>query len=304
MGSQKDSRVQLVVIFCLMAAVLFVTVFRHPSPTLNDLDVEVSHNSHMGKSSASFAPASARHVLSNQTEVWKARHPYANLLPVEHLQTNALKKWTKDGFRALYLPADLEKRLDTFYHTNLPTAEAEEERMHSGFIWADPGVRGSAQGPLVVDMHLLNRDPTLYNDVVAHVKAVLEAWTGELGLTHRALFGIREYRRGSILKQHVDRYRTHVLSCIVHVGQRGMDAPWPLQVYAHGDQKPRNVLMGNGYPNLVMYESATLVHGREDPLRGDGYANIFVHFSPAGWDQYADREVHQVALAHGIADPE
>ena len=36
--------------------------------------------------------------------------------------------------------------------------------------------------------------------------------------------------------------------------------------------------------DLLLYESARLLHGRPSPLDGESYANIFVHYMPkTGW---------------------
>ena len=34
---------------------------------------------------------------------------------------------------------------------------------------------------------------------------------------------------------------------------------------------------------MVWYESARLLHGRPEPLAGDYYDNLFIHFSPTHW---------------------
>ena len=47
----------------------------------------------------------------------------------------------------------------------------------------------------------------------------LEAWSG-VKLKHSAVYGIRVYRRGSYLGQHVDIAETHVISAIVNVAQK------------------------------------------------------------------------------------
>ena len=33
---------------------------------------------------------------------------------------------------------------------------------------------------------------------------------------------------------------------------------------------------------MVLYESGSLMHGRPFPLKGNFYANIFIHFEPVG----------------------
>ena len=46
----------------------------------------------------------------------------------------------------------------------------------------------------------------------------MEAWSGT-ALKSTAIYGIRVYRRGSILFNHVDRFGSHVVSAAINVGQ-------------------------------------------------------------------------------------
>ena len=47
----------------------------------------------------------------------------------------------------------------------------------------------------------------------------MERWSGKQ-LKHSAIYGIRVYRRGSMLHNHVDRSDTHIISAIVNVAQQ------------------------------------------------------------------------------------
>jgi prolyl 4-hydroxylase len=51
----------------------------------------------------------------------------------------------------------------------------------------------------------------------------------------------------------------------------------PLEVYGH-DGKATNVTMLPG--DMVLYESHSVIHGRPFPMKGNFYANVFVHFEP------------------------
>jgi len=67
-------------------------------------------------------------------------------------------------------------------------------------------------------------------------------------------------------------------SSTVNVDQ-DVDEPWPLEVYGH-DGKATNVTMEPG--DMVLYESHSVIHGRPFPLKGNYYANVFIHFEPVG----------------------
>lgn len=131
----------------------------------------------------------------------------------------------------------------------------------------DPTRKGGGQG--IKDM--------IWNGL----KPTLSEWVGGEQLMPTSLYGIRLYRRGAILSTHVDRLPL-VTSAIIQVAQEGMDEPWPIEVYSH-DGKAYNFTMQPG--EMVLYESHTVLHGRPFPLKGDLYANIFVHFKPIRHDQ-------------------
>lgn len=98
---------------------------------------------------------------------------------------------------------------------------------------------------------------------------------GELILT--SIYGIRRYTNGSILRMHVDTANTHVVSAIINVNQENMKEDWPLLILDH-DNNEHWISMEPG--DLVLYESAKLLHGRPTTMNGDAYDNIFIHYMP------------------------
>lgn len=112
--------------------------------------------------------------------------------------------------------------------------------------------------------------------VSKELQPVLEEWSG-VPLEFTALYGFRLYHNNSRLANHVDRPDTHIISAIINVDQ-SVDEPWPLYMKAN-DGSVKAVYMEPG--DLVLYESATCAHGRPNPLKGDYYANFFLHYKPA-----------------------
>lgn len=106
------------------------------------------------------------------------------------------------------------------------------------------------------------------------LKPVLEAWTGQR-LKPTSLYGIRIYGEDAILAPHLDRLPL-VSSAIMQIDQ-DVDDPWPIEVIGH-DGRAYNVTLAPG--EVALYESSTIVHGRPYPLRGNFFANVFVHFIP------------------------
>ena len=94
------------------------------------------------------------------------------------------------------------------------------------------------------------------------VKQVLESWCG-VPLTPTSMYGIRVYRKGSILASHVDRLPL-VISAILNVAQdQDAGEDWPLEVIGH-DGKAVNLTLQPG--EMILYESHSIIHGRPYPL--------------------------------------
>ena len=55
-----------------------------------------------------------------------------------------------------------------------------------------------------------------------------------------------------------------------------VEKAWPLLVISHNDKKEK-IYLDPG--EMLIYESARIPHGRQYPLNGEYYDNIFVHFS-------------------------
>ena len=64
----------------------------------------------------------------------------------------------------------------------------------------------------------------------------------------------------------------------MNIGQYGMDEAWPLQIYDLHSGEMTNVTMEPG--ELLFYESAKCLHGREVPLQGDAFVSLFAHYRP------------------------
>jgi hypothetical protein len=196
-------------------------------------------------------------------------------------QPGLVRALTPEGFQRRPIPPKLFGRLRLFYDT-------ERARGSKGVKpeWEKGGPR------LIVDPEDSGRVSTavvtlsmyLRDEIVQTLRQELGEWADvpPSSLIKSAVYGIREYSRGVVLKRHVDRVQSHVLSAILNIAQRGMDSHWCLTINDHdGVEHQVNLLPGE----MLLYESAALVHGRPYPLDGEAYANAFVHFRPeSGWD--------------------
>ena len=181
-----------------------------------------------------------------------------------------LPRYTSKGYEVRKIPRDIYNALNSFY--NLGKAMKSKE------LW----IKGDAvlnQDDSPCDMVQLSENiKTMITNAMQHV---LEKWC-KCSLAVTAIYGIRIYNSGSVLRHHLDRVETHVISAILQVAQGdsgsvGERTGWPLELIT-SDGKRLNVSLDPG--DMVLYESATLIHGRPYAFTGKSFANVFVHFKP------------------------
>lgn len=112
-------------------------------------------------------------------------------------------------------------------------------------------------------------------------------WAFSAEIEQTDLYGMRQYTSGARLLTHVDRINTHAVSLIVNVAQGNVTAPWTVEVYDHANRL-HEVVMEPG--DIVYYESAKALHGRNTPLAGGFYTNLFTHYRPTGDPHWYEKE--------------
>lgn len=189
-------------------------------------------------------------------------------------QPAGIVNYTELGFAKVHAPDDLVKMLTHFWTINYRSLQnIPNETWARGNTYTN---HWYAPTKMLQMEELRGGGEPLRSKVWDTSKEVLERWTG-LELSPSSLYGVRVYTEGSILAPHVDRMPL-VISAIVNVAQ-DVDENWPLEVIGH-DGKAYNITMLPG--EMILYESASVIHGRPFPLRGRYYANVFVHFEPLG----------------------
>lgn len=129
-----------------------------------------------------------------------------------------------------------------------------------------------------LDIHTAPKE--LVSDIEQELKTILTKWIEyKTELVHVATYGVRNYLRGSSLGNHYDKPQSHIVSAIVHLGDTS-DKPWELYIEDH-TFRPHGITME--YGDIVVYESATCLHGRPTPFEGDSFQNMYVHFKPVRW---------------------
>jgi len=103
-------------------------------------------------------------------------------------------------------------------------------------------------------------------------------------LTPTAVYGIRSYNKGATLTTHRDKIETHHISSIVIVDKdlacgcnktKGVENDWALDIQDHeGNWHKVYAEIGD----IILYESATMEHGRKDPFKGNYFRNFYVHY--------------------------
>ncbi|XP_023323633.1 uncharacterized protein LOC111697758 [Eurytemora carolleeae] len=110
------------------------------------------------------------------------------------------------------------------------------------------------------------------------LRPIVEEWS-ETKLEFSETYGVRRYKHGARLALHVDKIETHIISVILNLSQN-VSTPWDLFIL-NSDREVNRILLHPG--EMILFESARLPHGRQDPLDGESYDNLFLHFRPVGW---------------------
>ena len=120
------------------------------------------------------------------------------------------------------------------------------------------------------------------------LRLLVEAWAGE-PLEQTDMYGLRQYEAGARLLTHVDREATHAVSLIVNIAQGNLTQPWPVEILDHANRL-HEVVMKPG--DVVYYESAKCLHGRNRPLMGENayYVNLFTHYRPVGDPEWFEKD--------------
>jgi len=205
---------------------------------------------------------------------------YREMTQQEQITRDKCPKFSKKGYKVGKLSPTLKKRLLDLWNTKNHLKTPEE--VPHNVIW---GTKTSGK-ELINHLDISKHDPVLEKDLENYVKDQLMKWANTEQLIHTATYGIREYKRGSTLKVHCDRYDTHVLSAILHI-KHEQEEPWSLSVWDHDNNKEEVYLNDN--QDLVLYESVSVMHGRPNPFRGDSYVNIFIHFTLPNWKEDMDK---------------
>lgn len=181
------------------------------------------------------------------------------------LQAQIVPPLTPMGFQKVPIPTDVYAELRHAYETRQREMRIDEPVNIIAFV--------EGKRPTLLPNDKLN------NDIMARLRPLHEQWAN-VDLVPSVAFGLRTYYNGSILRPHVDKVESHLVSSILHFGD-SLDAPWPLVILDH-EYKEHAVNLEPG--EMVFYESARAMHSRPTPMNGTYYVSLFLHYRPAkGW---------------------
>eukprot|EP00041_Stephanoeca_diplocostata_P006068 m.74220 g.74220 ORF g.74220 m.74220 type:complete len:292 (-) comp16157_c0_seq1:356-1231(-) len=194
---------------------------------------------------------------------------------LSHLQFHMIPNFTEVGFEKTRIPGDVLDVLNRSLQQGLQAHDSGQTLTSDSYVNI---LDSHGEGALFLNTQVDN-----YR-ILETLRPMHEEWAG-VPLEKQFAFGIRIYRDGNILKKHVDRVESHVISSILHI-DHDTNEPWPLTIQDNTGE-PHEVLLEPGA--MLFYESARLMHWRPGKLNGRYYASIFLHYRPVSWDLTASK---------------
>jgi len=180
-----------------------------------------------------------------------------------------IRNYTKEGIAISEIPPQLLERLSEYYRANKDNDSRITREEPNPYL-----NKGDLEAPAA---EVIAMTDELREYIHQGLKPALEEWSGQ-ALEPTAIYGIRRYLEGARLEPHYDWADTHVISAILCLDQNeGQE--WPLQIDDNYYRR-HQVLMKPG--DMLLYESARLLHGRPTPLEGEYHCNLYVHYRPVG----------------------
>lgn len=180
-------------------------------------------------------------------------------------------KFTTSGFKVMKCPSEVWNMVLDSYEL-LKESKVKEE-------W--PGMEEFIKGgDNPVDILSFEKLPSIKSMIHNQLLPIHEEFCGEK-LEPSFLYGIRSYNKGATLKNHTDRIETHHISSIIVVDKDlGGQKDWPLDFQDHNGVWHK-IYAEPG--DIILYESAKCLHGREETFEGQWYRNFYIHYKLKDW---------------------
>lgn len=182
-----------------------------------------------------------------------------------------LPKLTETGFKVVKTPEHVWGYIQDAY--NLLRLNPAEENF--------PGREDFISGK--TELYSFDAFVSMRSLIHRELQPIHEEWSNRK-LTPTSLYGIRSYPKDATLKSHTDTLATHHVSSIIIVDKdlacgcnktKGVENDWPLDIQDHnGEWHKVYAEIGD----MILYESAICLHGREEPFKGNYFRNFYVHY--------------------------
>lgn len=217
---------------------------------------------------SSFFKNNYPHLLSDKKVSEKSFHSHKDF-----------PKFTKDGFKKIKVPDEIWNYILKTYDSLKSKKRVEKFPNQLKVIYN----QDKTESP--VDILSLAHKPDAKKWLHDKIQPILEEWSGQK-IEPTMIYGIRSYKKGAILAEHVDRIRTHHISAIIIVDRKG-GSPWALDIRDHSGKMHKVY----GEPGeMILYESCACKHGRLDEFDGEYFRNFFVHYKLTDWEYLGNEE--------------
>lgn len=187
-------------------------------------------------------------------------------------QPQSILNYTNTGYYKMNVPNELFRLIYQFWKTNQNNGMIQEIK-YIGNTYTNHW-ESLLYLMNINNITLIGGGKLLEYRIIESIQSIMEEWTGTTE-SFTSIHGIRKYTNGAILSPHIDRIPL-IHSCIIHIDNES-EEEWPLEVIDRNGNAI-NITMNIG--EMILYESASLIHSRPYPFNGKYYANLFVHFEP------------------------
>jgi len=203
-----------------------------------------------------------------------AQYHQDNKAKIEFRTKEDLPKLTEIGFKVVKVPINTWRLIQEAYTLLQSVKTAELWDGMENFIHDKDGK--------AADLEIFNMDncfrikeiiqeelQPIHEEFIEHKARLKPKW----------IYGIRSYKNGAILENHTDTIETHHISSIIIVDKK-VDKDWPLDFQDHAGNWHK-VYAEPG--DMILYESATCLHGRTEPFEGEYFRNFYTHYTLADY---------------------
>ena len=212
----------------------------------------------------------------HQTKITKVR-PLTNSKTFSSYEQ--IPRFSEKGYEVVKLPKQMWDSIQDMYEKVKGNEIEEHFPNKKGIIPSQNEVSST-----LMDLGMVQEQRDLLHQLL---RPMHEQFCG-VNLEPTFIYGIRSYLRGAGLVKHRDRIETHHISGIIMVDKdlkcgchnREYGDDWPLDIQDHNGIWQK-VLLEPG--EILLYESATCEHGREELFTGTYYRNFYVHYKLKDW---------------------